>query len=95
MGIIIFTASDAFGLFQILPLVVAEIFIARSSQWVEEAIATYKVAKLASERAEAIREFENKAYHIDYTYDDTPNPMQDELDEMLTKWDKENIDYGT
>lgn len=91
LGIIIFTVSNAFGIFQVIPLIVAAIFIARSSQWVEEAIETYKIAKLATERAEAIRRFEYEWYHEDYDIDDHPNPYIEELNSMLKEWDNKNV----
>lgn len=93
LGIIIFSASNAFGIFQIIPLLIAAIFIARSSQWVDEAILKYKVAKLASDRAETIRRFN---YEWDYEEhgidsDEYPDPRSEDLNEVLKKWDEANI----
>jgi|GEM_PF-5040535 len=90
-GIMIFSTSSIFGAFYIIPLTLATIMIVRSSQWMDVALKKYKIARLASERAETIREFKSEWHHEDYFDKDTPDPFNDDLTAMLKEWDKANI----
>lgn len=92
LGTIVFSLSGFFGNLQIVLFVVAAIFIAKTSQWVDLAIAKYQVARLATERAEAIKKFESQYYHDEYIPSDNhPDPFHDELHNILKEWDKTNI----
>lgn len=91
LGIMIFSTSSIFGAFHIIPLILATIMIVKSSQWMDIAIKKYKIARLASERAETIREFKSKWHHEDYFDEDTRDPFHDDLTAMLKEWDQSNI----
>lgn len=92
LGTIVFSVSSFFGDLQVILFFVAAIFIAKTSQWVDLAIAKYQIARLASERAEVVKKFESQYYHYDYvSIDDCPNPLSDELHTLLKEWDSTNI----
>lgn len=86
MGTLIFSVAGYFPIFELVPIVVAAIFIARSTQWLELAKNKYKIAKLAMERVEEERRIEyewNKEHYVDAVSE----PLQVEL----SKWDSSNI----
>jgi hypothetical protein len=75
MGTLLFSVAGYMPIFELIPLIVAAIFMARSAQWLGTAKNKYKMAKLAMERAEEGRrlEFEwNKEQYVDAIND----PMQ-------------------
>lgn len=87
LGTIVFSLSGFFGNLQIILFGVAAIFIAKTSQWVDLAIVKYQIARLASERAEAIRKLKYEFHHGDYKTDEYFDPFVDELNCMLKEWD--------
>lgn len=86
MGTILFSAASYFSIFEIIPLVIAAIFIARSTQWLDVAKNKYNIAKLAMDRVEEKRRIEYEWNNEDYV-GVVNDPMQGEL----SKWDSTNI----
>ncbi len=89
MGTIVFSVAAYFPIFEIIPLVIAAIFIARSTQWLDVAKNKYNIAKLAMNRVEEKRRIEYEWNKEDYV-DVVNNPMQGEL----SKWDSTNINQS-
>jgi len=86
MGTLVFSVSGYLPIFELVPLVAAAIFMARSTQWLNIAKNKYKVAKLAMERIEIERKIEKETPKTRSILEPV-NLKQ----EKISKWELDNI----
>ncbi len=84
--------SIFFKFFTIISYIVILSAIIISNTLLIEAIKKYKIARLASERAKVVTNFEREFYHMDYTpKNEYPDIFNEDLNAELKKWDTQNI----
>jgi len=86
LGTILFSVASYIPIIEVVPLIIAAIFIARSAQWLDEAKNKYKIAQLAMKRVE-----EERRITYEWNREQYGDAVNDPLQEELSKWDLANI----